>query len=850
MIICCYNENVGIYYDEKDRDSHKDTKSRQSVVEDSDFKSVSNNEEDANLYALFIKNCMEWDVQDHHLVGIKRDESEVEKYSTRMEFSETSCSIQMKVKDVNRSVSQRDIVNIIIDYIIDKAKALSCNSDSDYEFHTLYELSNSWKAFIEEKLNGNNITITRFVNQNISIRRRKTTTKRTEDQERLYRTIKVSQDNVMDKQKEYYKEKMKTVRREPKASDNNHSKLTIACRITDSTYITLISPADDINVTNFYFPFAKTDNSIINLDIYLLNEETKEYVFLGGIEATAAKKRPFPPLIFVVNSNMVEGYQVVLFRIINTTTFKTQDSLYGEWEGFNANPEQWNTHFEVSSVEETCLFSHIPIVHSVIYQSGKPILKGCIYDLLGNLCYEGIIQSDSDSVNKRYSSNITVIPNRGFPSAESKVNWKSVTTLFEGCSLAACISDQGLYVGDVQNGIPNGKGLILDSHGERVYRGEMKNGLYDGEGILYKNDHSFFLPKNSCIQSTFHNGVRDDAVSVNLIDSDIILFRGTVKDGSMKGNTYFCNCLAFSGYLENWSPCQGTLYYLNGYPKYKGPLRDGKPNGKGIGFFYNQTPGNRLKLIRVGSGDDPPFEDGVVEYDGEYENGERNGKGILYSKTAHIPLYIGDFKNNVYHGNGRLCITPTIQIDTLRMQSRPSDDVCSNWEVGKNIGNMLYYEGSFENGHPKKGIITFVDYSYTEVEWKESDSVLSGSRIYFKQSKKSHFSGPFYIRDWVIIFQNTYIKHREENSDVVRCAFYDNRKHCISPSVLEYNESDKHSQRYCVYEIKPKGNNWNWEYQNRVYSDPNSEEVMRLKEGIMLLIMILCIAFNRVKPRV
>lgn len=843
MIICCYSQDVGVYYDEENKSSYKDTNSRQSIVESSHYTSVSNNEDDVSLFALFIRNCLEWDVQDYKLVGIIRDKSEAEKHSKEIMFSKDSCSIEMNVNNVNRSVSQSEVINILIDYLIKELKSVSYNCD-DIEFRTLYDLSEFWKAYIKKKFEENNITITRFAKKFNTISRRKTTKK---VDERLYRTIKVSQNSVMDKQMEYYKEQMKTIINKPKVTQSGHSKLTIVCRITDSTYITLLSPADSINVTNFYFPFAKTDNSIINLDIYLLNEETKEYVFLGGIEAAAVRKQSFPPLIFVVNSNMVEGYQVVLFRVMNTTTFKTQDSLYGEWEGFKANPKQWNTNFEVSSVEETCVFSHIPIVRSVMYQKGKPILSGCIYDLGGNLCYEGIIRSDSDVTNNSCSIDLTSSPNSIFQCPGSDNQWKAVTRLSEDCSLAACVSKQGLYVGDVLNGKPHGKGLILNSHGERVYRGEMKNGLYDGEGILYEGDGSFFLPKNSYLQATFHEGVREDTVSVFLTDSDFRLFRGTIKDGCMKGNTYFCNCLMFTGILEDWVPIEGTLYYLNGYPKYKGRLVNGKPDGKGIGFFYNQSPGNRIKVIRANNDDDKPVEDGIVEYEGEYRHGERNGKGTLYSKTAHIPLYIGDFKNNVFHGDGRLCITPTIRIDTLTMQPRPSDDICSNWEVGNNIGNMLYYEGSFENGHPKKGRITFVDYSYSDVEWRDAESSLVGSRVYFRNTKKSHFSGTFYIRDWVILFHSTYIKHREENSNVVRCSFYDNKNHCIFPFVYEYDESDQRNQHYYKYDIKPKGDNWTWKYLNRVFADPNSEEVIKLKEGIMLLIMILCIVFKRAK---
>ena len=49
------------------------------------------------------------------------------------------------------------------------------------------------------------------------------------------------------------------------------------------------------------------------------------------------------------------------------------------------------------------------------------------------------------------------------------------------------IGDNARYVGQVVNGLPEGKGIMYYNDGER-YEGDWRNGLPEGKGIYYYND--------------------------------------------------------------------------------------------------------------------------------------------------------------------------------------------------------------------------------------------------------------------------------------------------------------------------------------------------------------------------
>ena len=77
---------------------------------------------------------------------------------------------------------------------------------------------------------------------------------------------------------------------------------------------------------------------------------------------------------------------------------------------------------------------------------------------------------------------------------------------------------------------------------------------------------------------------------------------------------------------------EGSLFYKNGIKKYDGNWENGKRNGLGISYYPS----------------------GKIEYNGTFLYDLYNGKGILYYYSADYNfsydlVYEGDFNNNNMH---------------------------------------------------------------------------------------------------------------------------------------------------------------------------------------------------------
>ena len=138
----------------------------------------------------------------------------------------------------------------------------------------------------------------------------------------------------------------------------------------------------------------------------------------------------------------------------------------------------------------------------------------------------------------------------------------------------------GRYVGQVVNGLPEGKGIEYLNNGDR-YEGDFRNGKHEGKGIYYHN-----------------NGGR--------YEGD---FRNGKKEG--KGIADYPNGDRYEGDFRNGKPEGKGIYYFNNGNRYEGDWKNGKMEGKGIyyknngdramGDFYNGKPiGKHVMLTRNG----------------------------------------------------------------------------------------------------------------------------------------------------------------------------------------------------------------------------------------------------------
>ncbi len=174
-----------------------------------------------------------------------------------------------------------------------------------------------------------------------------------------------------------------------------------------------------------------------------------------------------------------------------------------------------------------------------------------------------------------------------------------------------------MYVGEVRNGLPNGRGTSTYSNGEK-YVGEFKDGKMNGQGTY-----------------TFANGrkyvgeYKDDKQhgQGTITSADGEKYVGEFKDRKYHGQGTFTwlDGRKYVGEWKNYLPNgQGTLTTSNGY-KYVGEWKDGKRNGQGT-FTW---PDGR-------------------KYIGQWKDGKRNGQGTYTYEDGRV--WSGPWKDGEFLG--------------------------------------------------------------------------------------------------------------------------------------------------------------------------------------------------------
>ncbi len=217
----------------------------------------------------------------------------------------------------------------------------------------------------------------------------------------------------------------------------------------------------------------------------------------------------------------------------------------------------------------------------------------------------------------------------------------------------------GMYKGDIKNGVPDGEGEYYYSDSS-VYKGGFKSGKYDGKGEWtsksgnkYKGDFKdnefdgfgeYIYSDLSSYKGGFKNGKRNGKGVSTSVDGDI--YEGEFKDGFRHGF--------------------GTYTFADG-SFYSGQFAYGERNG--TGKFINSD------------GD---------EYEGEFSNGEFHGSGVFSRLDG--ACYCGEFKNGKRDGTGVF-----VKPDGTRFEGRFSDGEINGYgELSYPNGRRI--EGYFENG--------------------------------------------------------------------------------------------------------------------------------------------------------
>ncbi|OUC14656.1 MAG: hypothetical protein B0A82_09975 [Alkalinema sp. CACIAM 70d] len=160
------------------------------------------------------------------------------------------------------------------------------------------------------------------------------------------------------------------------------------------------------------------------------------------------------------------------------------------------------------------------------------------------------------------------------------------------------------YEGQVRNGMPNGRGVIVYSNDDR-YEGQVRNGIPNGQGM-------FLFANNDRYEGGMKNGQPHGQGSFTMANGD--RYTGSVKEGSPHGQGIFTfndgNIYSGTFYLgqakgqgvfvSKGIRCQGVFFssQLSGrgncsypagsiYRSYSGEFRSGQPEGRGVMVFSN-----------------------------------------------------------------------------------------------------------------------------------------------------------------------------------------------------------------------------------------------------------------------
>ncbi len=242
----------------------------------------------------------------------------------------------------------------------------------------------------------------------------------------------------------------------------------------------------------------------------------------------------------------------------------------------------------------------------------------------------------------------------------------------QGLGIAFSAGDGSVLAGKWQNDQLTGVAASFDSKGKMLYTGNLDNGKKHGAGITYNDD-----------DKTFFVGKYQDGE-----------FLGTGTQFDSEGN------LLYTGeYRSEKRNGSGTSYYADGTVEYKGQWLNSQFNGDGRwclpdgsvikGSFKNGKAYGKCtltspegKVIYTGSfvddnyngtgrlfADDGGYAEGrfvdgeptgifneytknkELVYCGEWTDMHRNGRGIEYQNGKKV--YEGEFKNSVYHGDGK-----------------------------------------------------------------------------------------------------------------------------------------------------------------------------------------------------
>eukprot|EP00760_Papus_ankaliazontas_P019910 PhM_4_TR18080/c1_g1_i1/m.106359 len=250
------------------------------------------------------------------------------------------------------------------------------------------------------------------------------------------------------------------------------------------------------------------------------------------------------------------------------------------------------------------------------------------------------------------------------------------------------------YCGEWAEGVRCGNGVALTPTME--YEGQWANDKPHGTGSMQILSRDAVAPNStpSGHVGSMYSGVFDSQFGRHgkgvMVLKNSESYEGEFAHNLRHGRgTYrFSNREVYDGeWKEDERTGTGTMHYLNG-DVFTGEWLRGKKHGKGL---LRLRGGDTLDATWS---DDQQKGPGVMSYkngdmyDGNWRNGVRHGHGVFFHAKSKS-TYDGEFERGLMHGRGRL-----------------------------QYPGRYTFEGTFAFGERQRGIMSFVDGSCYEGEWK------------------------------------------------------------------------------------------------------------------------------------
>jgi hypothetical protein len=225
-----------------------------------------------------------------------------------------------------------------------------------------------------------------------------------------------------------------------------------------------------------------------------------------------------------------------------------------------------------------------------------------------------------------------------------KAYWKSGRMMYDGFYKDGLKHGKGVeywisgivnYDGYWLENKRHGYGKLFYDTGELWYDGKWDKHMYNGYGKEYNLDGSMRYDGEWLNDKMNGKGV--------FFINKMIRYEGDMKDGKMCGNGKLLdnieNIILYDGGFEDNKKCgYGIEYNRDGVTIYIGNFEDNERKGKGTEYITEY----KVKEYN---------ENSILIYEGDVFNGEKNGKG-KYTCMLTNTEYDGEWKDNKRHGKG------------------------------------------------------------------------------------------------------------------------------------------------------------------------------------------------------